>query len=208
MQKINRLNIIIPVLSLVVFAIIAYLTNYVGVFNNFDLNAIVFFHDIAVGHSLILPKFITDLGYLPGISVVLIILCVLLSYYKQYKEAVLLTLAMHSGYLASGGFKEIFERLRPALEYQLVPVEGYSFPSGHSILSVCFYGTLIYIIFKLIKINWLKYTLSALLILLILLIGLSRIYLGVHYPTDAAAGLFLGIFILFFWINLYNLKAS
>jgi len=208
MQKINKLNIIIPVLSLAAFGIIAYLTNYVGVFNNFDLNTVVFFHNIAIKHSIIVPEFITDLGYGVGFYVILIILTVILSYYRHYKDAALLNLAVSSALLASGFFKEIFKKLRPALEYHLIQVEGYSFPSGHMLVAVCFYGVLIYIIFKLVKNNWLKYILSALLMLLIFLIGLSRIYLGVHYPSDVIGSLFLGIFIVFFWINLYNLKEN
>ena len=205
MPKINKLNIIIPVLSLAVFGIIAYLTNYVGLFNTFDLNAVIFFHNIAVKHSLLIPQFITDLGYGAIVYVVLIILTVILSYYKHYKDAVLLNLAINSALLASGFFKEMFKRLRPALEYHLTQAEGYSFPSGHMLVAVCFYGALIYIIFRLVKSNRLKYILSALLMLLIILIGLSRIYLGVHYPSDVIGGLFLGIFIVFLWINLYNL---
>lgn len=207
MQKINRLNTIISVLSLVTFTIIAYLTNYVGVFNNFDLNAVVFFHNIATMHPTTIPIFITDLGYGGSIYVILIISTVILLYYRQYKDAVLLNLAINSALLASGFFKEMFKRLRPALEYHMVHVEGYSFPSGHMLVAVCFYGAIIYIINRLIKINWLKYTLSGLLIILILLIGLSRIYLGVHYPSDILGSFFLGIFIIFFWINLYNIKS-
>ena len=205
MTKINKLNILIPVLSLAAFGIIAYLTNYVGVFNNFDLNIVVFFHNIAVKHSLILPQFITDFGYGAIVYMILIILTIILSYYRHYKDAVLLNLAINSALLASGFFKEMFKRLRPALEYHLTQAEGYSFPSGHMLVSVCFYGTLIFIIFRLIKSNRLKYILSALLLLLIILIGLSRIYLGVHYPSDVLGSLFFGVFIVFFWINLYNL---
>lgn len=208
MQKINRTNIAIAALSLAVFAVIAYLTNYVGIFSNFDQNTVVFFHNIAIKHSLIVPQFITDLGYSYLLPLFLIIFSVILAYYNQYKYAVLLNLVTNSAFLATGLFKEIFKKLRPPLEYHLTNVDGYSFPSGHMLIAVCLYGTLIYIIFKLIKINRLKYTLSALLMLLIFLIGLSRIYLGVHYPTDLLAGLFLGISIVFFWINLYNIKAS
>jgi len=205
MQKINKLNIIIPILSLAAFVIIAYLTNYVGIFNNFDENAIIFFHNIAMYYSIKIPKFITDFGYGGTVYLILTVSTVILAYFKQFKDAVLLNLAMNSAFLASGLFKEIFKRLRPALEYHLVHSEGYSFPSGHALIAVSIYGALIFIILKRVKVNWLKYALSALLVILILLISLSRIYLGVHYPTDVAAGLFLGIFILYFWINLYNL---
>ena len=204
MQKLNKLNIMIAALSLAVFAIIAYLSNYIGVFRDFDLNSVELFHNIAIKHSAKIPNIITDLGYGPYILIFLLILTVILAYYKRYKEAVLITLTTNSAFLLNAFFKEIFKKMRPALEYHLTSVDGYGFPSGHAIIAVCFYGTLIYIIFRLIKANWLKYTLAGLLILLIILISLSRIYLGVHYPTDIAASLFLGVFIIFFWINLYN----
>lgn len=87
--------------------------------------------------------------------------------------------------------KHIFVRNRPN-HLRLIKQGGYSFPSGHSMISVCVYGYLLYLVLK-IKNKLLKYILASLLIFLIISIGISRIYVGVHYPTDVLAGYSLGI---------------
>ena len=88
--------------------------------------------------------------------------------------------------------KHIFQRPRPT-EYRIINETGYSFPSGHSMVSMAFYGFLIYLIYKNVKNKYLKWGLIALLSLLILLIGLSRIYLGVHYTSDVIAGFLVSV---------------
>ena len=87
--------------------------------------------------------------------------------------------------------KHTIQRARPdnpLLEH----VSGYSFPSGHALMSVVFYGILIYIIWQELRKCWLKWSIIILLLSLILLIGFSRIYLRVHYTTDVMAGLSIG----------------
>jgi len=68
-----------------------------------------------------------------------------------------------------------------------------SFPSGHAIMVVTFYGLLIYILQHSISIDWLKLMLTFLVVVLILLIGFSRVYLRVHYASDVAAGFVIGL---------------
>jgi len=93
--------------------------------------------------------------------------------------------------------KNVFQRARPI--DPLVPgITNYSFPSGHSLMSVTFYGLLIYIAWHEIQNRWLRITAIVLLCLLILMIAFSRIYLRVHYASDVMAGLALG----FIWIVL------
>ena len=83
--------------------------------------------------------------------------------------------------------KFIFKRPRPNIIH-LVHVSNYSYPSGHAMISVGIYGCFIYMIMKYIKNKKLKILSVSLLSILILLIGMSRIYLGVHYFTDIVAG--------------------
>ncbi len=206
MKKTNNLNLIIAVLAFFFFGIVAYLTNYVGIFNNFDQNAVEFLHNIAVKHSLTIPNIITDFGFVYVISSFLIIVSLILAYYGKYKEALMLNLSPNIALMASSIFKEIFKRTRPPLEYHLTYSAGYSFPSGHAVIAVCFYGISIYLLMKLIKNTLLKYTIATLLTFLIFLVGVSRIYLGVHFPTDVVAAVFLGLSFIFALIYLYNLK--
>lgn len=96
--------------------------------------------------------------------------------------------------------KFIFVRQRP-IGINLITESGYSFPSGHSMVSMAFYGFIIYLVNKSNLSSVTKRIISILLIILILLIGLSRIYLGVHYFTDVMAGISLGIIFLFLFIK-------
>lgn len=88
--------------------------------------------------------------------------------------------------------KEIFRRDRPLIPL-LEEARGFSFPSGHAFMSTTFYGLLAYIAWRDIKNRTLRTALVIGLVLLILIIGLSRIYLRVHYTSDVLAGLSLGI---------------
>ena len=105
----------------------------------------------------------------------------------------------------SFGIKNILRRPRPD-EFRIIEENGYSFPSGHSMVSMAFYGLLIYLIYKRVKNKYLKYGLITLLSIVIILIGLSRIYLGVHYTSDVLAGFLLGISYLIIFISIINEK--
>lgn len=83
--------------------------------------------------------------------------------------------------------KLIVRRARPT-GFRLLAETGYSFPSGHSMVSMAFYGYLIYLIYKNVRNKKLRWTLITCFSLLILIIGMSRIYLGVHYTSDVFAG--------------------
>lgn len=83
--------------------------------------------------------------------------------------------------------KLIVRRARPT-GFRLIVETGYSFPSGHSMVSMAFYGYLIYLIYKNVRNKKLRWTLITCFSLLILIIGMSRIYLGVHYTSDVFAG--------------------
>ena len=87
--------------------------------------------------------------------------------------------------------KYIFQRSRP-LTPLLEQARGYSFPSGHALMSFTFYGLLIYIVWQNIKNIWLKWLGTIFLALLVLAIGLSRVYLRVHYASDVVAGYCVG----------------
>ena len=99
--------------------------------------------------------------------------------------------------------KHIIRRPRPNV-LRLVEESGYSFPSGHSMVSMAFYGIIIYLVYKNVSNKYLKWILIILLSLLILSIGFSRIYVGVHYFTDVAGGFLLGLAYLIIYINICN----
>lgn len=96
--------------------------------------------------------------------------------------------------------KLIVRRARPT-GFRLVEEIGYSFPSGHSMVSMAFYGYLIYLIYKNVKNKKLRWALMACFSLLIFMIGMSRIYLGVHYTSDVFAGFLFSLGYLVVYIK-------
>ena len=99
--------------------------------------------------------------------------------------------------------KFFFQRNRP-LQPVIDDVSGYSFPSGHALMSVVFYGLFIHMIWHEVKTMWLRITLVAILGILILLIAFSRIYLNVHYASDVIAGLAVGFIWLVLSLNIIH----
>jgi undecaprenyl-diphosphatase len=88
--------------------------------------------------------------------------------------------------------KQFFNRPRPLVPL-LEPVRGLSFPSGHALMSVSFYGLLIYLVWENVKEPIRKWLLISSLVILIILIGFSRIYLRLHYFSDVIAGFSIGV---------------
>ena len=97
--------------------------------------------------------------------------------------------------------KLIFLRPRP-FELMLIDERGYSFPSGHAMVALAFFGLLIYFIWQMNLSKQIKKLFTILLIILILLIGISRIYLGVHYPSDVLAGYLVSLAYLIIFIKI------
>jgi membrane-associated phospholipid phosphatase len=88
--------------------------------------------------------------------------------------------------------KLVFQRARP-LDPVFEAARGFSYPSGHAMSAMTFYGLIIYIVWDKVNNKTLKWTLTVLLLIIVLLIGFSRVYLRVHYASDVLAGFSLGI---------------
>ena len=136
---------------------------------------------------------LSDTGNIILIGFILTILFV--CFLKQKKVAILIPCNLIVATLANQTLKAIFQRDRP-FGYNLINASGFSFPSGHAMVSMAFYGLLIYIIYNLVKNKTLRNILITLNVIIILLIGLSRVYLGVHYLSDIIAGFSISIIYL------------
>ena len=110
---------------------------------------------------------------------------------KNYYTSKLLLLSTLGSYLMNLLLKIIFKRGRP-LEYFLVDQGGLSYPSGHSMVTMTFYMTLSYIISNRIENKDNKKFIYLFSYTMIILMGLSRLYLGVHWPTDVIGGYLIG----------------
>lgn len=116
---------------------------------------------------------------------------------KHIWDTVQVPAVLLGSWLLNEGLKLIFNRQRPDIPH-LVLATGLSFPSGHSMVSISFYGLLIYLIWVNTSNKVLQIISTLLLSALILFIGMSRVYLGVHYPSDVIAGFSAGLFWLLF----------
>ena len=147
-----------------------------------------------------IAKFITNLGgaiFLIGLTALLIILIK----NKKIGLSIFTNLVIVTG--LNQLLKRILQRPRPT-EFRIVEETGYSFPSGHSMVSMAFYGYLIYLIYKYVKNKYIKWSLIVLLSCLIVGIGTSRIYLGVHYTSDVLGGFLISISYLVIYISAIN----
>jgi membrane-associated phospholipid phosphatase len=137
--------------------------------------------------------FITLLGkhqFLIPANILVIFYCLLLQ--KQSWFSVRVAAIALSSLALMFLLKYLFQRKRP-LAPLLSAARGLSFPSGHAIMAVTFYGLIIYIITHSMEAGWIRYLLTALLVILIFLVGFSRVYLRVHYASDVLAGFIVGI---------------
>lgn len=152
-------------------------------------------HTSALRNRIIL--FITFLGsHLFLIPANLVLLAFFLFFRKYSWFSVRVVVIALSSLALMLLLKYLFKRKRP-LSPLLKAAKGLSFPSGHAITAVTFYGLLIYIINHTMPPILLKYVVTVFLVILILLIGFSRIYLRVHYVSDVVAGLIIGVL----WLN-------
>ena len=123
---------------------------------------------------------------------VIIVFIIMLLFVLKDRERILLLFSSLISVVINQGIKHLLMRKRPDVLH-LIKQGGYSYPSGHSMIAVAVYGLLIYFVCSKIKNKYLKYGLSLLLVLLIISIGISRIYVGVHYISDVLGGFLLAI---------------
>jgi len=140
-------------------------------------------------------KFITSFG---NTSTVFILLCVVLwglvKFIRNKKIALIFLISLCGNVLFNQLLKVIVARERPI--DKLINIGGFSFPSGHAMVSMFFYGGIMYLISKLVKRKVLRIMLIIMFAILIFLIGFSRIYLGVHYFSDVLVGFLVSILFL------------
>lgn len=182
-------------------AIITYLlkTQWDMAPSDFDLAVQKFFFSLrSAGINLIIVP-LTHCGD----PVSIVALCaVLLILPNRLKYGLPVSLSALCGLAIYKPLKHLFLRARPDVSLHLVSQGGYSFPSGHATTSIIVFGLLLYLVRKHCKNEALKNALSALFIIFMIFIGLSRIYVGVHWPTDVLCGWFIGGGVLLIAINI------
>lgn len=183
---------IVCIISFILFLVtVILITNDNRYFDNYIINLFKYKSDILTN----IMKIITFLG--SALSIILLtVLLIIVVKGKRNKILILINVIVTT--LLNQLLKNVFQRGRPI--DSIIEESGYSFPSGHSMVSMAFYGFLIYLVYK----SNIKYKglIIGLLSVLIVLIGISRIYLGVHYPTDVIGGFTLSLSYLLLFIDI------
>lgn len=150
-------------------------------------------------------KWITKLSDVATILILAFLTTIIFyKYIKNKKAAYAIPINITAMTLLNQMIKFLIKRNRPI--NKLIKISGYSFPSGHAMISAAFYGTLSYLINLYIKNKILKTILIGINIIIIILIGISRIYLGVHYLSDVLVGYSISIIYLTIIININHTK--
>lgn len=151
-------------------------------------------------------KILTLFGEKYVVLGIVIIIAGILFLAKYRKDSYMFLLNLFNIVVLNKGIKYLVRRDRPISTNWLVEEDGFSFPSGHSMLSIGVYGFLIFLIYKSnLKLLY-KRILITILSIIILIVGISRIYLGVHYPSDVLGGYIITTIYLVVFITVINVK--
>ncbi|HEY2493501.1 MAG TPA: phosphatase PAP2 family protein [Paenibacillus sp.] len=182
--------------SLIYILMILCLLMFVGIAFAIGGNRVTFFDNpiISFIQGLESPawtgvmKWFTTVGS-AGVMIIISICTLFILYvvFKHRQELILFFAVVLGSQFLNIMLKNIFKRIRPDL-HRLIEIEGFSFPSGHSMAAFSFYGILTYLMWRHTRPRVARIILLTCSASMILLIGVSRVYLGVHYPSDIIGG--------------------
>ena len=192
-------KIIISCFFLVFFIInlVLVLTNHSFVIDNGVYNYLTTNRNVTMTNIFIILTFLGSTLYIVILNIAIFVYTILR---KKYQYSLFLANSLTS-VLANNILKAIVQRPRPDV-LRLVTETGYSYPSGHTMIAILFYGTIIYFLFKYkVKGKWLV---TSVLVLLMIGIAVSRIYLGVHYASDVIGGILMAISLILITTTLHE----
>ena len=170
----------------------------------FDTTFLLWLHHFASPKLDNLMLFLTNLGN-PMTVVIVAGITVLLLWWRSYREeAKVFVLACLGGLILNTGLKLFFSKPRPELWHRLISEKSFSFPSGHALGSMVLYGFVAYELAT--HYPHLSKVIYSLTVILIAAIGISRLYLGVHWPTDIISGYGVGFLWLMICITMLKLQ--
>ena len=158
-----------------------------GSAQQFDLRSRQFVHQFASPPVTVAMERVTFLGSPAILSVLFAVVVVICILSKRRRPAAWVAIAMGGAFVLDFTLKQAFHRARPVPFFGLAP-HSYSFPSGHALGSLCFYGVLAGLLTARIRNRLVRVLIWTAGAALVIAIGFSRIYLGVHYATDVIAG--------------------
>lgn len=193
MQNLKK-NISIPLLSaalsLAVFSIIA-LSISDNQIHRFDDSLITWIQGMESQGMTRWMELFTWIGSgIPVVIITILSMVVLYVFLRHRRELLFLGCVIAGSAILNSLLKLMFQRARPTI-HRIIEVSGYSFPSGHSMAAFSLYGGLAFLIWKHIPTAAGRVLMIIVSAMFILMIGMSRIYLGVHYPSDVVGGYFM-----------------
>ena len=170
----------------------------------FDETILLSIHSFANPTLDVVMRSITRFNDPSTVVVIAVIVLGILLWRRYYSEAQIFVVDCLGGVILSYGLKSVFGKARPALWESAIKDPSFSYPSGHALGSTVLYGFLAYLIAtRYPQFSWLIYAVA---VCLIGAIGLSRLYLGVHWPTDIIGGYGIGFLWLTLCITMLKLK--
>lgn len=142
-------------------------------------------------------ELLTELGEIKLIAALTVVIAIVLFFKRKIAEGLWFGgTVLFCGAISTKVIKSAVERERPVF-LQLIPETGWSFPSGHVTGTAIFYGLIGLILFLAITKVWAKFIVAIITVVFIFFIMATRVYLGVHYPTDVLAGFLFGMASIF-----------
>ena len=150
----------------------------------FDVPILLFMHAQATPVLDLVMLFFSLIGYRFGVVPVDLLVLLLLAWRRRWGDALFWGLAVGGAAILNLAAKQSFERIRPQMWLSIAPETTYSFPSGHAMGSMALAAALVVLLWPT-RWRWITLVVGS---LFVLLVGVSRVYLGVHYPSDILAG--------------------
>ena len=199
----EKRNIILAIIALSIVISIGIITKSSTEGILFDKVIMDYIHDNTSGIGVSVMTFVSLFGspiffLTVGLGIFIFFLKI-----NEREKSMLILSSIAGSFILNATFKTIFSRIRP-LEYMLIEHGGNSFPSGHSMVSMSFYTSLTYILLKNVRSRWARTFMWIGNFVVIGLIGFSRLYLGVHWPTDVLVGFALGLIFFVMTKDLVN----
>lgn len=201
MDKKNK--IIILSLMLIIFFTLGFMVKGSSEGILFDVKVLEFIHNVRNSHIFSIMKFISFIGSEKFLFPVAFMVISYTLIKKNYYVSKLLLLSTLGSYLLNYLLKQVFHRIRP-LVFFLVNQGGYSYPSGHSMVTMTLYSTIAFLLAKKVDDNRKKRQIRIIAFVMICLMGISRLYLGVHWPTDVIGGFLMGY--IFYYLSIRLVK--
>lgn len=206
-QRISKLQASLFIIAFLIFAsLMAGISLHAQWIHIFDQTIINFIRQFSPSKTAFFKAYTVFFNTLPIMLVVVVGVAVLFLY-KFYRIGFFFLLIPLVGSVINVGIKDIIDRSRPQVN-QLIHYGGYSFPSGHSTIAALVFGSIILLVQRLSLPRYIKWILIFILLFAILLVGISRIYIGVHYPSDVLAGFCLGFMVITLGQFIFKIKKA